>query len=101
MVDPLSLRFVVHYGMCAPVTVQFWLNEATRTLANGLELGPWVGAAHLGRRVVVINVIAQFLQGGFRIRGGELSSVFDFLPHLHVDLLQTRHRQDRRLKAES
>ena len=60
-------------------------------LANGLQLGPRVRAAHLQGWIVVKDVVAQLLQRGFRICGGELSGVFDFLPHRHVDLLQTQH----------
>lgn len=61
-----------------------------KCLANGLQLGPRVCAAHLQGWIVVKDVVAQFLQLGFRICGGELSSIFDFFPNLHINLLQHR-----------
>ena len=42
---------------------------------------------------MVEDVVAQLLQGGLGVRGGELGRVFDLLPHRHVDLLHTHTRK--------
>lgn len=70
--------------------------EKGKTSANRLQLGPRVCAAHIQRRVVGEDVVAQFLQRRFGVCGGKLSGVLDFLPHFHVDLL---HRKQARQKA--
>lgn len=63
-----------------------------KALTDRLQFWPRVCAAHLQGWLVVEDVVAQFIQLGFGIRGGKLSSILDFLPHLHVNLLRTQHR---------
>lgn len=84
--------------LCEGQLIDCWLNDVMKragatALANGLQRRPRVGAAHLQVGIVVKDVVAQFLQRGFRVRGGKLSSIFDLLPHRHVDLLQAQRDQ--------
>lgn len=66
-----------------------------KRLTDRLQAWPGVCAAHLHGWIVGKDVVAQFVQRGFGICGGEQSSVLDFLPHLHVNLLWTQQWQDR------
>lgn len=63
-----------------------------KPLANGLQLGPGVRAAHLQWWAVGKDVVAQVFQRGLGICGGKLRGVFNLLPHLDIDLLQEPHQ---------
>lgn len=56
-------------------------------LADGLELGPGVGATHFQRRVIVEDVVAKIIQWRLRVCGGKLSGIFNLLPYLDINLL--------------
>lgn len=71
------------------------IREDEKALANRLQLGPRVHAAHLHRGVVVKDMVAQFFQWRLGICRSELSSVFNLLPHRHVDLLKTTQEGQR------
>lgn len=71
-----------------------WAVLWKRTLANRLQLAPDVRAAHLKWGLIGKDVVAQFFQLGFGVCGGKLSSVFDFLPHRHINLLQAQQGEN-------
>lgn len=62
--------------------------EEEGDLADGLELGPGVGATHFQRRVIVENVVAKIFQRRLGVCGGKLSCVLNLFPYLHINLLQ-------------
>lgn len=99
--------YVMLYDVCVSVQGHVGLifyrvnkvkkRRGEKSLANRFQLRPWVCASHVHWWIVVKDVVAQFFQRWFRICGGKLGSIFNFLSHLHINVLQTQHRQGREL----
>lgn len=73
------------------VHIQIDTTEPTgwwKTLADGLQFGPWVDATYFHWWIVVEDVVAQLFQWRLGVSGGKLSCIFNFFPHFHINLLQ-------------